>query len=172
MLNSSKCIICKKECSKNKDICETCESFFEWKHKTNFKKRLRELKKYFSKESNSIKFREDKMKSKTLAIFGLVFFLSMVAMQFVMAVDFNQPISSEDKQTFDQILEPVMKIYNLIKYVATVVAVIVLLFAGLTYMTAGSNPAKREQAKSMIMYVVIGLVVIWIAPLIVNFIVS
>ena len=112
------------------------------------------------------------MERKTWAILGLVFFVAIFAMQFVMAVDFNQPISSEDKQTFDQILEPVMKIYNLAKYIATTVAVIVLLFAGLTYMTAGSNPAKREQAKSMIMYVVIGLVVIWVAPLLVNFIVS
>jgi type IV secretory pathway VirB2 component (pilin) len=112
------------------------------------------------------------MKSKTLAIFGLVFFLFTIAMQFVIATDFNQPISSQDQQTFDQILAPVLKIYNLVKYFATTVAVIVLLFAGLTYMTAGSNPAKREQAKNMIMYVVIGLIVIWVAPLVVNFIVG
>ena len=55
------------------------------------------------------------MERKTWAILGLVFFVAIFAMQFVMAVDFNQPISSEDKQTFDQILEPVMKIYNLAK---------------------------------------------------------
>jgi type IV secretory pathway VirB2 component (pilin) len=112
------------------------------------------------------------MERKTWAILGLVFFVAIFVIQFVMAVDFNQPISSQDKQTFDQILAPVIKIYNLIKYIATAVAVIVLLFAGLTYMTAGSNPAKREQAKNMIMYVVIGLVVIWVAPLLVNFITS
>lgn len=112
------------------------------------------------------------MKSKTLAIFGLVFLLSMIAMQFVSAVDFDQDISDEDKETFDEILEPVMKIYNLIKYSATVLAVLVLLFAGLSYMTSGSNPGKREKAKNMVTYVVIGLIVIWIAPLIVNFIVG
>ena len=112
------------------------------------------------------------MKSKTLAIFGLVFLLSIIAMQFVSAVDFDQDISDEDKETFDEILEPVMKVYNLIKYSATVIAVLVLLFAGLSYMTSGSNPGKREKAKNMVMYVVIGLMVIWVAPLIVNFIVS
>ena len=112
------------------------------------------------------------MKSKTLAIFGLVFLLSIIAMQFVSAVDFDQDISEEDKETFDEILEPVMKVYNLIKYSATVIAVLVLLFAGLSYMTSGSNPGKREKAKNMVMYVVIGLMVIWVAPLIVNFIVS
>ena len=112
------------------------------------------------------------MKNKTLAIFGLLFLLSLIALQFVSAVDFDQEISDEDRETFDEILEPVMKIYNLVKYSATVLAVVVLLSAGITAMLAGGNPAKVEQAKNMAMYVVIGLVVIWIAPLIVNFVVS
>ena len=112
------------------------------------------------------------MKNKTLAIFGLVFLLSFIVMKMVSPMDFNQSISNEDKETFNEILKPVMKIYNLVKYSATVLAVVVLLFAGVNYMVSGSNPAKREQAKNMITYVVIGLVVIWASPLIVNFIVS
>ena len=112
------------------------------------------------------------MNSKVLASFGLLFFTVLISMQFVIGADFDQPISAEDQATFDQILEPVMKIYNLVKYSATVLAVIVLLFAGVNYLTSGGNPAKREQAKGMITYVIIGLIVIWIAPLVVNFIVT
>ena len=112
------------------------------------------------------------MKNKVLAIVGLFFFFTMIAIQFIVAVDFNQDISAQDQATFDQILNPVMKIYNLVKYSATVIAVIVLLFAGVSYMLSGDNPVKREQAKSMITYVVIGLIVIWVAPLLVNFIVG
>ena len=112
------------------------------------------------------------MKSKTFSIFGIIFLLSLFAINLVVAIDFNDDISNSDKETFDEILEPVMKIYNLVKYSASVLAVIILLFGGITYMTAGSNPAKREQAKNVIMYVVIGLIVIWVAPLMVNFIVS
>ncbi|MFA7707992.1 MAG: pilin [Candidatus Pacearchaeota archaeon] len=113
------------------------------------------------------------MKEQTRAIIGLVVFaMIFVVIPLVSAVDFNQDISDSDKQTFDQILEPVMKIYNLVKYAATVLAVVVLLFSGITYMTAGSNPGKREQAKNMAMYVIIGLIIIWAAPLIVNFIVG
>ena len=112
------------------------------------------------------------MKSKTSAILGLVLLLSLIAMQLVSSADFDQDLSDEDKETFDEILNPVMKIYNLVKYSATVLAVVVLLFAGVTYLISGSNPAKREQAKSMITYVIIGLMVIWVAPLIVNFVVS
>ena len=112
------------------------------------------------------------MKNKVWAIIGLCFFFAMIVMQFVIAVDFNQDVSAQDQATFNQILDPVMKIYNLVKYSATVIAVVVLLFAGISYMLSGDNPAKREQAKSMITYVVIGLIVIWVAPLLVNFIVG
>jgi hypothetical protein len=93
-----------------------------------------------------------------------------MALQFAMAVDFNQTISPTDQATFDQILSPIMKIYNLAKYAATVIAVIVLLFAGITFITSGDDPGKREKAKNMAMYVLIGLAVIWAAPLIVKFI--
>jgi len=89
----------------------------------------------------------------------------------VIAVDFEDDISDEDKATFDQILEPVLKVYNLVKYAASVIAVLVLLFAGITYMTSGSDPRKRDNAKNMATYVVIGLFVIWAAPMVVNFVI-
>ncbi len=107
---------------------------------------------------------------KSLVILGL-FFALLISIPLVVA-GFDDDISDRDKRTFDEILEPVMKIYNLVKYSATVIAVIVMLFAGVSYMTSGSNPAKREDAKNMLMYVIIGLIVVWAAPLIVNFIVS
>lgn len=87
-----------------------------------------------------------------------------------LAVDFDKEISQEEKKAFDKMLEPVMKVYNLIKYTATVVAVLVLLFSGITYMLAGNDPGKRDKAKNMAGYVIIGLIVIWAAPLIVKFI--
>ena len=111
-------------------------------------------------------------KKRIYSILGLVLFIAMFAIQLVVALDYSQPISSADKATFDSMLSPVMKVYNLVKYFASAIAVVVLLFAGITYITSGNDPAKREQAKNMAMYVVIGLIVIWLAPLIVNFIVG
>jgi len=113
-----------------------------------------------------------KMKTQYAKLGLFAFILVLMACQLVLAVEFNQTISAQDKATFDQILLPVMKVYNLVKYTATVVAVVVLLFAGLTYMTSGADPGKREKAKNMAMYVVIGLIVIWAAPLVVNFIIG
>ena len=78
-------------------------------------------------------------------------------------------MSTEDKALFDEILKPVSKIYSLVKYIATTVAMLVLMFAGISYMISGSDPRKREQSKNMAMYVILGLVIIWAAPLVVEF---
>jgi len=90
-------------------------------------------------------------------------------MPVALAVEFNQDISSEDKATFDQILEPVMKIYSFVKYSATALAVLFLIFAGITFIMSGNDQAKREQAKMMGTYIIVGLIIIWVAPLIVGY---
>jgi len=103
-------------------------------------------------------------------VFPTLFFVLLV-MPFVLSMDFPEGITSEEQETFDEILEPVMAIYNLVKYGATALAGVMLLFSGVNYMTSGSDIKKRENAKHMATYVVIGLVVIWAAPLVVNFLV-
>jgi hypothetical protein len=115
---------------------------------------------------------EETMEKKTLAIFALMFFVVSFIVPFISALDFDDDPSIMDRQKFDEILEPVLRIYNLIKYSASAIAVIVLLTAGVTYITSGADPVRRENAKNMAMYVLIGLVVIWAAPLVVEFIVD
>ena len=90
----------------------------------------------------------------------------------VLAANFNTTVSAQDQQTFDQILQPVMKIYNFVKYAATVLAVVFLVFAGVTFIASGNDQAKREQAKMMMTYIVIGLIIIWVAPLVVSYLVQ
>ena len=103
---------------------------------------------------------------KMLGIFLLALLLLPLG---VLAADFNSTITPEDQETFDQILTPVMKIYNFIKYAATVLAVIFLVMAGITFIMSGNDQAKREQAKMMMTYIVIGLIIIWVAPLVVTY---
>ena len=108
--------------------------------------------------------------TKFMASLLLLFLLpSMVLAQ---QPDLNTTLTPQEKATFDQILKPVMKIYNMVKYIATAIAALILLLAGINYMVSGSDPKKRDNAKAMTMYVVIGLLVIWAAPLVVSFIVS
>ena len=94
--------------------------------------------------------------------------LFLVPMAFAQTVPLDTALSSEDQAQFDQILEPVLKIYNFIKYIASLLAGIFLLYAGITYMVSGSDPQKRETAKNIGAYVILGLIVIWAAPFVVG----
>ncbi|HLC70521.1 MAG TPA: pilin [Candidatus Nanoarchaeia archaeon] len=97
-----------------------------------------------------------------------------VTVSSALAVDYadvDTEITPEEQEQFDEILEPVVKIYNFVKYVATVVAVIILAIAGISFMTSGTDPKKRDTAKGMATYVVLGLLVIWAAPMIVGFLI-
>ena len=88
------------------------------------------------------------------------------------AADLNTTISADDKAKFDQVLTPVTKIYNFIKYAASLVAAIALLFAGISYMFSGDDIKKRETSKHMAAYTLIGLAVIWAAPFVVNMLIA
>ena len=79
-------------------------------------------------------------------------------------------ISAADTATFDQILAPVQAIYDLVKYAVTIIAGLVLLFTGITYIMSGGDAGKREKAKNMFMYVIVGLAVIWAAPFVIKLI--
>ena len=102
----------------------------------------------------------------------LLVILILCLLPFATALEFDEELSDEDQQAFDQILEPILKVYNFIKYAATALAVVLLVFAGVSFILSGGNQGKREQAKMMAMYIIIGLIVIWAAPLIVEFIVG
>ena len=92
----------------------------------------------------------------------------MLTIYSVSAQSATPPSGSVDTGTFDQILQPVWKVYSFVKYIATAIAAIFLVFAGITYMTSGSDMMKRENAKHMIAYVIVGLIVIWAAPFVVQ----
>ncbi len=102
-----------------------------------------------------------------------ILLLLCLATPFALAeIDFSQDLTADEQATVDSILAPVMSIYNAIKYAMSVVAVLALMFAGVTFVTAGGETAKKDRAKNMIAGVVIGLVIIWVAPLVVQFVFS
>ena len=101
-----------------------------------------------------------KKRKKKAVILPIALLLGMFVLQLALV--------SAANATYDAILQPIQAVYDLIKYAVTIIAGIVLTFAGISYITSGSDPGKRESAKNMIMYVIIGLAVIWAAPLIVK----
>ena len=101
-------------------------------------------------------------------MFVLASFLLLTMILPVSAASAMPPSTTTDTATFDQILQPVWKVYNFVKYIATAIAALVMVFAGIKFMTSGNDMMQRENAKSMIGYVVIGLIVIWAAPFVVQ----
>lgn len=106
-----------------------------------------------------------KVCKKTKGIIGFIAVFGLLLLQIVL-------ISAATESTYDEILKPIQTIYDLAKYSVTVIAGLILLFSGITYITSGSDPGKREKAKNMAMYVLIGLAVIWAAPLVVKLLIG
>ncbi len=63
-------------------------------------------------------------------------------------------------------------IANILIFLTGAIAVIMLIFGGLRYVTSGGNPSSTKAAKDTIMYGIIGLVVAILAYAIVNFVVG
>ena len=102
-----------------------------------------------------------------------LFLLAFICLPMVCAddyIDIDTEITQDEIDQFETILEPVIYIYNFVKYISTLVAAMFLLYAGISYMTSGSDPKKRDSAKNIAMYVIIGLIVIWATPYIINLI--
>ncbi len=112
------------------------------------------------------------MKKLLLVALMLVLALAITALPVLADIDLSKPPSDADKATFDKILEPVLKIYTFVKYIATAIAGIILLLAGISYMTSGSDPKKRDTAKGIVMYVLIGLIIIWGTPFAVKYLIG
>ena len=71
--------------------------------------------------------------------------------------------------TVNDITAPITKIYDLVKNIVSILGIIAITVAGAMYMFSGSNIQSRENAKSMVSYAIIGLVLVWVAPLMVNY---
>jgi len=52
------------------------------------------------------------------------------------------------------------------------IAVIFLIKAGFDYVISGGDPKKTEQSQKAILYILIGLVICLIAPIVVNFLIQ
>jgi hypothetical protein len=61
---------------------------------------------------------------------------------------------------------------NLAYFIAGIIAVVVIILAGLSYITSGNDPSAVSKAKNAILYAVIGLVVVLSAFVITQFVIG
>lgn len=61
---------------------------------------------------------------------------------------------------------------NLVYFVAGVIAVLVIIFAGFMYVTSGGDAAAVAKAKNALLYAIVGLVVVALAFVITQFVIG
>lgn len=82
---------------------------------------------------------------------------------------FSTFVAAQSPGNLNAITEPITRIYDIVKAAVSILGVLAITVAGGQYMFSGSNIQTREAAKSMASYAVIGLVLVWSAPLVVMY---
>ena len=109
------------------------------------------------------------MKLGLKQLLPLLLLLTLMVAPLVLAEpDFDQDLTASEKAKADEALSPIMLLYRYATYAATVIGVMVIVYAGVMLMIAGGEQAKKQRAKNMIVGVIIGLILIWSAPLIID----
>jgi type IV secretory pathway VirB2 component (pilin) len=70
----------------------------------------------------------------------------------------------------DALDSPIQSVIEILLYVAGVAAVIVIVVSGIRYITSDGDAGKASQAKQVLVYAIVGLVVVVLSYAIVNFI--
>jgi|ETNmetMinimDraft_21_1059911.scaffolds.fasta_scaffold27380_3 hypothetical protein len=89
-------------------------------------------------------------------------------------VQFAQKIDLEDVPGIEQVTEDVLlvNILNTTYFLGGLIAVIVIIIAGLAFINSGGDASRVAKAKNQILYAVIGIIVILVAFTITNFVIG
>jgi hypothetical protein len=87
-------------------------------------------------------------------------------------LEFTEDTSTADCSTSDateRINNLIHTIVNLLSAIVGIVAVIMIIFGGLRYITSGGNDTSVTSAKNTILYAIIGLIIVALAQVLVRF---
>jgi hypothetical protein len=87
-------------------------------------------------------------------------------------LEFSENTSTADCSTSDatqRVNNLIHTIVNLLSAVVGIVAVIMIIFGGLRYITSGGNDSSVTGAKNTILYAIIGLIIVALAQVLVRF---
>ena len=97
--------------------------------------------------------------------------LSLFVLGFSFALAQDIPVVDQDASlTITSIEAKVVTVVNYVISLIAIVAVAMIIYAGYLYISSGGDEKKLVQAKSLILYAVIGLVVVVVSYSIVGFV--
>ena len=79
---------------------------------------------------------------------------------------------SEASNPDEVIAAKVTKPINVLLYIVGVLAVVMIIYGGFTYMTSAGDAAKVNKGKTILIYSIVGLVIAILAYAIVNFVIT
>lgn len=89
-----------------------------------------------------------------------------------LSVDSNGTCAATTSTGTTKINDIISTVINLFSVIVGVIAVIMIIAAGLRYITSGGDSAKITGAKNTIVYAIIGLIVVALAQFIVKFVLN
>jgi len=87
-------------------------------------------------------------------------------------LDVNNPDCSKAEEAPERVNAIIATVINIFSVVVGVVSVIMIIIGGLKYITSGGDSGNVTGAKNTILYAIIGLVIVALAQVIVNFVLS
>lgn len=111
---------------------------------------------------------------KILLVTFLAVFLCLLLPQFVLAQDDTFGVNDAASTGLPQQTDLKLVISNIVRVILGflgIIAVIIIMYGGFIWMTAGGDPTKVEKAKKILINAVIGLIIILTAFIIVSFII-
>lgn len=100
------------------------------------------------------------MKKIILLLVTTILFLGIGG--FCLAQDPTGPISFPNPLQADSFIELLDNVFSFLQYIGIALAVIMIIWTGISFMTAGGDPEKIKRAKTLLIYVLIGLGIILI----------
>jgi hypothetical protein len=108
----------------------------------------------------------------TLVLVAFSMFGEMVSAQGMINPGDNPSAVSQQTGGESSFRQIVLNIVNFILYFLGLIAVIMVIYGGITYVISAGNQESVEKAKKIIMYAVIGLIIVLISFALVNTILS
>lgn len=104
-----------------------------------------------------------------VAVFAFVLFSQVSSAEVLAQVDTGQYMPQNPTGN-DDLIEWVKLVLNIVIGIAALIAVAILVYSGIMYITSAGDEGKVSKATKGITYAIIGLIIAFISVLIVNFV--
>lgn len=106
---------------------------------------------------------------KTLFIVTFCSIIILVPLVAVLAETVpSSGVTIDNPLQYDTITEVIDAVANFIAIVSSSIAVVMIIWAGIVYMTSGDNKDRTESAKKTIMWALIGIAIVWSAKFLID----